>query len=149
MGQKQTGRSSGCVLGTIGLILGFLVGFAFDALLEAATGIVVRRGFATDMRAALIKAFIGGIAGLIAGQLLGEYLSKPRDNENQHEGPPGDADNRLSPQTRQDMTGSQQNENSPWNGVSPMDDKSSLGLVRSRWFPAPSLPGPLSNVASG
>ena len=81
MNQKPNTRKAGCIAGTIGLILGLVLGFLFDSLTEAATGNRVRRGFATDVRSALIKAFIGGVFGLVGGKPLGEYLGKRTDDQ--------------------------------------------------------------------
>ena len=83
MNQEDKARIWGCIVGAIGLILGFIVGFLFDPLMEEATGIIVRRGFTTDMKAGLLKAFIGGAIGLVGGWFLGAYLGKGKDDKEQ------------------------------------------------------------------
>ena len=80
MNPNDNGRNAGCIYGMIGLVLGLVIGFLFDAIWESTTGEVVRRGFSTDTRAALLKAFIGGVIGLVGGQLVGRYLARKRDD---------------------------------------------------------------------
>jgi hypothetical protein len=77
MDSSQEARKAGCLLGTIGLIAGLLIGFLFDAMMEPVTG-RVRRGFGTDLGAAMIKAYVGGVIGLVGGQLLAMYLNRRR-----------------------------------------------------------------------
>src|SRR5262245_57240164 len=78
MKSEDESRKGGCLFGTIGLVLGFVAGFFFDAVIDPSA----RHGFGTDMRNALIKAFVGGVAGLVGGQFLGAYLSGKKGEYN-------------------------------------------------------------------
>jgi hypothetical protein len=62
----------------LGLLLGLILRLCWDAALEGLTGDVVRRGFGTDLRNALCKAFFGAAVGLVGGRLLGTYVARRR-----------------------------------------------------------------------
>ncbi len=82
MNQQKNGLSNEFVCAIAGLILGLVLGFLFEAALDALTGNVVRRGFATDARMAMLNALIGGVIGLLSGRSFGAYVDKGSDDTN-------------------------------------------------------------------
>jgi hypothetical protein len=74
MNLQREARKAGCIVGTIGLIVGLVIGFFFNEVM----GIRARGAWSSAIRLALIEAFIGGVVGLVGGQLLGAYLSRRR-----------------------------------------------------------------------
>ncbi len=78
MSQSDNFRKGRRAVRFVALTIGFILGLFLDLIVEKATGVIVRNGFSTDARAALLKAGLGGVIGYVGAMTLETLLRKAR-----------------------------------------------------------------------